>query len=322
MRSCVARRDICENTSCWTFRRSRQSSYAFTRRRDPRLADAFAYCAAKTRNNAKNFYYAFMVLPRRRREAMYALYCFCREADDAVDEAGEVAAKRAALDQLRDGLDRCFADRPEGPMFEALAAVRSSYGLSKQHLDDVVTGCEMDLDTTRYETFADLAIYLDRVASAVGRATMELFGVSPEGCAKYATAGGHSVQLTNILRDVKEDLTRDRIYLPQEDLKRFSVTESDLRNERLSDGFLELMAFEVARTRGLYQKAREVTSDAQKRALLPLTTISRIYERVLDRIEARSYDVFSERVSLPGWRKAFLGLDTWLKARLHLPIGR
>lgn len=252
---------------------------------------------------------------------MYAVYAFCREADDIVDEGGSEDEKRARLAEFRRGLDACFEGRPAGPTFSALAAVARRHSLSKKHLADVVDGCEMDLATTRYETFEDLGRYLDRVASAVGRATMQVCGVDPEAHKDYAVAGGYAVQLTNILRDVKEDRMRGRIYLPLEDLRRFEVAEEELGRPAPTPRFKELMRFEVARNRAYYERARSVIGDAERRKLLPLEAIVRIYSRLLDAIERRGYDVLSSRVSVPGWKKLTLGLGTWARTRLGMPLG-
>jgi phytoene synthase len=287
----------------------------------PAEAQAFAHCARVVKEGAKNFYYAFAILPRPKRDAMYALYAFCREADDAVDEGGSRDEKAAALATIRAGLDDCFAGKPAGPMFTALALVADRHRLAKQHLVDVVDGCAMDLDQARYETYADLELYLDRVASAVGRATMQIFGLDPAQHPAYARAGGQAVQLTNILRDIQEDHARGRIYIPQEDLRRFSVPESDLGAATPSPAFRELMKFEVERNRKLYREARETLSDRDRRRILPLHAIVRIYRRVLDAIERRGYDVLGERISVPGWRKALLGIGTWIRAKMRLPMG-
>jgi phytoene synthase len=288
----------------------------------PSLEQAFEHCASETRKHAKNFYYAFRLLPPEPRRAMYALYTFCREADDIVDEPGEVGDKRLELAAFGKGLSACMAGEPEGPMYVALAEVCQRYGVSETHLRHVIDGCAMDLETLRYDTYEDLALYLDRVASAVGRATMQVFGIDPAQREAYAVSGGQSVQLTNIIRDVKEDLDRDRIYLPKEDLERFSVTEADLLAGVMTDDLRALMKFQVERARSLYAVARDSLPGEERRRLLPLTAISRIYERVLDQIEARSYDVFAGRARLSGWRKASVGLSTWVRARLGLSIGR
>jgi phytoene synthase len=294
------------------------------------LRRAFAHCARVTRANAKNFFYAFAILPRARREAMYAVYAFCRAADDISDEPGALEAKREGFARFREALEAACAGRPEGGgadgpesrVFLALADVARRYGLSKEHLVHVVDGCEMDLVKERYATFEELGAYLDRVASAVGRITIQLFGLDPESLAAYAVAGGYAVQLTNILRDVKEDFERGRVYIPAEDLARFGVTDRDLAAEAPSERFRELMRFEVDRARRYYADARAAIGDRERRRLLPLEAIVRIYSRLLDAIEQRGYDVLSARVAVPGWRKAALGLDTLARARLGLPMGR
>lgn len=252
---------------------------------------------------------------------MYAVYAFCREADDAVDEGGTDAEKAEKLAALRRALDRTYDGHPEGLAMTALADVVRRYGLAKKHLADVIDGCEMDLRGARYETFDDLARYLDRVASAVGRVTMQIFGLDPDAHADYAVAGGYAVQLTNILRDVKEDFLRGRIYIPQEDLRRFEVPEADLGADAPTPRFRELMRFQVARNRAYYARSRSAIGDRERRILLPLEAIVRIYSRLLDAIERRGFDVLGARVAIPGWRKAMLGLGTWARARLRLPLG-
>lgn len=253
---------------------------------------------------------------------MYAVYAFCRVADDIVDEPGPSAAeRRAELADLRRALDAAFEGSPDGPGMTALAEVGRRYKLDRKHLRDVIDGCEMDLERARYERFEDLEGYLDRVASAVGRVTMQIFGLDPAKHADYAIAGGYAVQLTNILRDVKEDYERGRVYIPQEDLRRFGVPESDLGAAKPTKGFRELMRFEVARNRAYYERARAAIGDGERRVLLPLEAIVRIYSRLLDAIERRGYDVLGARVAIPGWRKAMLGLGTWARARLRLPLG-
>lgn len=288
----------------------------------PALKRAFAHCARVTRASAKNFFYAFAILPRARREAMYAVYAFCRAADDISDEPGALEKKREEFARFREALDRACAGTPEGPVFLALADVVRRYRLSKTHLLHVVDGCEMDLVKERYATFDELAAYLDRVASAVGRVTIQLFGLDPEKLAVYAIAGGYAVQLTNILRDVKEDFERGRVYLPAEDLARFGVADADLAANAPGERFRELMRFEVARARRYYDDARAAIGDRERRRLLPLEAIVKIYSRLLDAIEARGYDVLSGRVAIPGWHKAALGIGTLARARLGLPMGR
>ncbi|GIW71765.1 MAG: squalene synthase HpnD [Planctomycetota bacterium] len=300
------------------------------------LHAAYAHCAAVARRAAKNFYYAFLLLPPPQRRAMYALYAFCRAADDVVDEPGSPADKRKGLERLRAQLERCWRQGvpPAGPpaaptppaadpIFVALADVRRRCGLERRHLEEVLEGCAMDLERERYETWVALCVYLDRVATAVGRATMQVLGLDPERLAEYALAGGRAVQLTNIIRDVREDAERGRVYLPQEDLRRFGVAPEQLRGSGPPGPRLRaLLAFEVERARALYRRARELTSPAERRRLLPLTAICRIYERVLDEIERRGHDVFGARVSIPAWHKGWLGLETWLRARLGLHIPR
>jgi phytoene synthase len=248
------------------------------------------------------------------------IYAFCREADDIVDEPGE--DKPGRLERFREGLHAAYRGEGRGPIFTGLAAVLRTRPLTQAHLEAVIDGCAMDLHTARYETFADLAVYLDRVSCAVGRAVMEALGVDPRRHAAYAEAGGYSVQLTNILRDVKEDLDRDRIYLPLESLRRHGVTEADLRAGRPTEAFVALMQAEAERARGYYAAAHAAIGEPERRKLLPLTIVSRLYERRLGEIEAAGFDVLRRRPRLSSARKLAIALGAVLRAKLGLPIPR
>ena len=281
-----------------------------------------ARCARIARERARNFYFAFAVLPRDRREAMCAIYALCRLADDIADGPGSLEEKRAHLARLRFDLVAACEGRirpsPAAPVLRAVAHVIAQTSLSPEHLLRVVEGCEMDLARTRYETFAELEGYLDRVASAVGRATMQVFGLDPERLSEYAKAGGYAVQLTNIVRDVREDAERGRVYLPQEDLRRFGVSEQALCAAAPTDAVRALVRFEVERARALYARARAAIGKHERRVLLPLEIIVRIYSRLLDEIERLDFDVLSRRVTLPTWRKAGLALETLVRAKLGI----
>lgn len=287
-------------------------------------AVALDHCALVTKKAASSFYYALKTFPRAERRALYAVYAFCRAADDISDEPGAPEEKAVAFARFRAALDEACAGRPRkggDPLFVALADVVGRYGVAKGDLEAVVDGTQQDLDRTRYETFDELAGYLDRVAGAVGRITIRIAGLDPGRLRRYAESGGIAVQMTNIVRDVREDLERGRIYLPLEDLRRFGVEEADLGAKGPPKGAVrDLLAFEVARAREHYARCRAGASQAERRRLVPLEAIMRIYERLLDRIEALGYDVFAERVRVGGATKARLALGTWVRARLRLPL--
>src|SRR5438093_10166130 len=216
--------------------------------------------ARLTRQSGTSFYYAFRILPARKRRAIYALYSFCRMVDDCVDEPGGEgeAGLRRWLDEVR----RCYAGRPSTELGRDLAEALFEFPIPRGCFEDIVAGCRMDLTTKRYPTFADLRAYCERVASAVGLAAIEIFEYTDPRTRKYAVELGVALQLTNILRDVTADAARGRIYLPQEDLARFGVTEAELlatvAGGDAPPDVRELMAFQAARARAHYELARDL----------------------------------------------------------------
>jgi phytoene synthase len=269
-------------------------------------ACSFAYCESLARRQAANFYPGFRVLPGPQRSAMCALYAYMRLTDDLSDESGPVAAKRAALASWRQQLDRALSGQYAHRIHAALHRTVQRYAIPFQYLDAVIDGVEMDLEQTTYATFADLYTYCYRVASVVGLACIQIWGFRHDSARSYAEAAGIAFQLTNILRDLGEDAARGRIYLPQEDLKRFGYSTEQLARGEQDEAFRELMRFEVARARQYYQAARPLAALLPPAGRAVYQVMQRTYEGLLDAIEERHYDVFSCRVSLSRWRK--LGL--------------
>lgn len=265
-----------------------------------------------------SFYYAFLALPRAQREAIIAVWDFCRAVDDAVDERAEqdVAGARAAIAEWRLELDRCFAGTPVTPTGRALEPWIRQFALARQPFADLIDGVEMDLDHRRYQTFDDLYEYCWRVASTVGLICIQVFGVPPEEARDYAVNLGVALQLTNILRDVQADLTHGRLYLPLEDLATFSCSEADLAAGRLSAQVRKLLAFEAERARAFYQKARRARPAGRERELVAAEIMASVYRDLLARIERRGYDVFSGRVRVTRRRQAQLAIGVWLRTRL------
>lgn len=271
-----------------------------------------------------SFYYAFLVLPRDQRDAVIAVWDFCRAVDDTVDEqpAGpahpeSVAAVRASLDAWRTELDRCYAGGPQTPQGRGLQPWLARFSLSRQPFADLIDGVEMDLDRCRYPTFQDLYEYCWRVASTVGLICLEIFGA--RDARDYAVNLGVALQLTNILRDVATDFERGRIYLPLDDLARFDVRESDLGAATMTDRVRQLLTFEAGRAREYYRRARAAMPSHDRRALVAAEIMAAIYRALLQQIEEAGYDVLSQRVRLPRRRQMIIALRTWLGARLHVP---
>src|SRR5438105_9657392 len=207
--------------------------------------------ARLTRKSRSTFYYAFLTLPRPRREALYAVYAFCRTVDDAVDLGGDAAAQREALRRWREDVARCFepGPPPAPPIARQLQAAVRAFPIPRTALEAIIDGCEMDLERVRYDTAEDLYPYCYRVASAVGLCCIEIFGYTDPRARDYAVSLGMALQLTNIIRDVGADARSGRIYVPQADLRAFGVSNDDLRAGRYGAGFVRLMAFQAARAR-------------------------------------------------------------------------
>jgi 15-cis-phytoene synthase len=275
-----------------------------------------------TRRSRSNFYYAFLALPRRRREALYAVYAFCRTVDDIADVAtsGDATAVRRRLADWRADIARCFEPdgAPRHPIAMRLAAAVRAYPIPREALEAIVDGVEMDLDHPTYETAEDLAPYCYRVASAVGLCCIEIFGYTDPRAREYAVNLGMALQLTNILRDVGADAEVGRVYLPQQDLRKFGVRPEDLRARRYTAPFVDLMAHEAKRARGYYRAADASFPAVDARSLVPADIMGRIYRALLEEIESRRFRVFGERVTVPVSRKAGIALGCWMRARLGL----
>jgi phytoene synthase len=265
-----------------------------------------------TRRSGTNFYYAFRILPEEKRRAIYALYAFCRMVDDCVDEAdGE---REPGLDRWLAEIHRCYAGRPETELGRELAETVARFPIPRGCFEDIVAGCRMDLTVRRYGTWAELRSYCERVASAVGLASIEIFGYDDPGTRRYAVELGLALQLTNILRDIACDLDRDRLYLPLEDLARFGVSEAALVEAARRPaaprpaGMSELLAFEAERARSHYAAAAAALPQRDRRSLLSAEVMGAVYRALLEELCRRGLPVGGPRVSLGKAHKAWLAL--------------
>ncbi|MCC7035630.1 MAG: presqualene diphosphate synthase HpnD [Acidobacteria bacterium] len=266
-----------------------------------------------------SFSYSFLVLPAAERQAVIAVWEFCRAVDDAVDEEPDPvrAAERAA--EWRAEVARLFGPEPPAtPQGRRLRPVVERFDLSREPFDALVEGVEMDLGRARYETFGELVEYCRRVASAVGVMCVEIFGCRGPEARAYAHHLGLALQITNIIRDVQEDLARGRVYLPQEDLRRFGCTEADLAAGRVTGPVRRLLAFECARARESYARAAEAMPRGSARRLVAAEIMGGVYFEILQRIERRGYDVFSARVRVPKPVRARIALAVWMRSRMGL----
>jgi 15-cis-phytoene synthase len=275
------------------------------------LANDFRFCRDVTRQSASSFYYALRLLPPVRRKALYAVYAFCRAVDDAVDEA-EAGAASQLVAEWRAELERCYQGTPLHPVTVALAVSLEQFPVPRSALCAVIDGVEMDLLKSRYATFAELELYCRRVASAVGLASIEIFGYTNPAARDYAVDVGLALQLTNILRDLSEDAERDRIYLPAEDLVAFGIPEEDLLRGVYNRRFCQLMEFECERARRYYASAATKLPAEDAASLRPAEVMRRTYSQVLDRIVAERYFVFGRRLGLSRTRKVALAASMWI----------
>jgi phytoene synthase len=278
--------------------------------------NAAQFVSRLTRRSRSNFFYAFLFLPRREREAIYAVYAFCRIVDDAVDLGGDRTVQRAELGRWRDEIARVYHGAPTHPAGQRLQEAVRAFSIPQAALEEIIAGVEMDLEPATYETFEDLEVYCYRVASAVGLCCIEIFGYTDPRARDYAVNLGIALQLTNILRDVGADARAGRVYLPQEDLRRFGVTRDDLAASRYTQPFVELARFEAARARDYYRRAREALPPGDRGRLFAAEIMGRTYLALLEAMEARQFRVLEERVALPSRRRMAIALRGWLGARL------
>jgi len=283
-----------------------------TRNVDPvSLHAAYDECQAITRREARNFYYAFVTLPKARRRSIYAAYAFSRLADDIADGDGPVATKAASLGDLRKALNAALAGAPEGAIMTALADSAATYDIPESLFNDIIDGVEMDLTKSRYATFDELREYCYRVASAVGLVSIQIFGYDDPQAKVHAVDLGLAMQLTNIMRDVGEDAANDRIYIPQDELARFGCNAEQLQAGVVDANFVALMQFQAGRAREYFSSSKALFPLLQPRSRGCAAGLHQLYSKLLNRIELRGYDVFSERVSLPAWEKLRLTFTLW-----------
>jgi 15-cis-phytoene synthase len=272
------------------------------------------YCQDKAAQSGSSFYYSFMFLPADKRRAITALYAFCREVDDAVDECSDAQVARATLDWWRTQVAQLYEGTlPQHPVAQALVPIVAQYHLAQEHFMEIIDGMEMDIDQPRYPDFNALQRYCYRVASVVGLLCSEIFGYTDPKTLIYAHDLGIAFQLTNIIRDVGEDARRNRIYLPMDELSQFGVTAADILNGRESENFQKLMAFQIDRAQRYYRQALNQLPAADRKAQRTGLIMAAIYRTTLEEISASGCHVLKERVSLTPLRKLWLAFKTWLK---------
>ncbi len=272
------------------------------------------YCKEKAATSGSSFYYSFLFLPKAKRQAIIALYAFCREVDDIADECKDVSVARIKLAWWRTEIAHLYAGKPQHPVSKALAEAINRYRLDEEHFLEIIDGMEMDLDQNRYADFKQLQLYCYRVASVVGLLSVQIFGFKDRKTLKYAHDLGMALQLTNIIRDVGEDARRNRIYLPLDELKKFGVNEAEILNSQASDKIKELLEFQIERAETFYDRAlRELPAEDRKTQRTGLM-MAAIYRTLLREIKADNpTQVLNARISLPPLRKFWLAWKTFIK---------
>lgn len=282
-----------------------------------------SYCRDLTRREARNFYWGFVALPRPKRMAIYALYGFARQVDDEVDlfQAASPAERLAASEQIierlehhRARLERCYAGDVDDPIMHVLANIIPRYQMPKEELAAIVKGVEMDLTTTRYETWEEFRHYCHHVASSVGRLCVRVFGFSNPVALDYAVDLGVAMQLSNALRDIREDYELGRIYLPQEDLRRFGVGEETFATGQPGPGWEPLMRLEIERAQQLFTSGLCVTNYIPRRAGVCVLTMAGIYRGILSQLARDPEIPLRRRASLGGKAKLAVMLKSWVQA--------
>jgi phytoene synthase len=270
------------------------------------------YCQEKAARSGSSFYYAFLFLPPERRRAITALYAFCREVDDVVDECRETSVARMKLAWWRTQVDALYRGEAEHPVMKALAPHVEPFAIQDRQLYAVIEGMEMDLDQLRYPDWPALKKYCWHAAGVVGEMSAGIFGPASPDTLEYARQLGIAFQLTNIIRDVGDDARRGRIYLPQEDLDRHGVKTSEILNGVHTDRFVALMRFETERAREHYRAAMRALPESQRRAQRPGLMMAAIYGTLLDEMERDGWHVLDQRISLTPIRKLWLAWRTWV----------
>jgi phytoene synthase len=276
--------------------------------------DPHAYCQSKAAASGSSFYYSFLFLPEDRRRAITALYAFCREVDDVVDDCTDPATARATLAWWRQELAAAFHGTPQHPVTRALAEIAPRFNLAEPRLAEIIDGMQMDLDFNRYPSFDVLRQYCHRVAGVVGELSAEIFGYRDRGTLEYAADLGMAFQLTNIIRDVGEDARRNRIYLPLDEIERYGVSAADITASRETDDFRRLIEFQIERALGYYREAFAKLPAVDRRAQRAGIVMAAIYRTLLDEIRRDGCRVLSRRTSLTPVRKLWIAWRTWLTA--------
>jgi phytoene synthase len=270
------------------------------------------YCQQKAAQSGSSFYYSFLFLPAERRRAITALYAFCREVDDIVDEVNDVGLARTKLAWWRTEVANLFAGHPQHPVARALAPFTAPYGLDAARMNEIIDGMEMDLVHHRYSDFEALKLYCHRAAGVVGQLSASIFGYANPSTIEYAESLGIAFQLTNIIRDVGEDARRGRVYLPADELARFGLGAEDILARRGGEAFEKLMAFQYERAQSYYEGAFAKLAPEDRAPQRAGLIMAAIYRTLLVEIQRDRFQVLEQRIALTPVRKLWIAWKTWV----------
>jgi phytoene synthase len=271
------------------------------------------YCQQKAAASGSSFYYSFLFLPAEKRRAITALYAFCREVDDVVDEVADVGVARTKLAWWRTEVANLFAGHPQHPVTQALAPFTATLGIDAARMNEIIDGMEMDLAYHRYPDFDSLKLYCHRAAGVVGQLSASIFGYQHPATLEYAENLGIAFQLTNIIRDVGEDARRGRVYLPQDEIARFGLTAEDIVARKGGAAFVDLMRFQAQRAQSFYELAFAKLAPGDRRSQRAGLIMAAIYRTLLDEIARDDFQVLEQRVALTPLRKLWIAWKTWVR---------
>ena len=287
---------------------------------DLHLEDAYDYCEQVTKNEARNFYYAFITLPMRKKRAIYTAYAFCRRCDDAVDNSESTTEKKRLLDEIENNLksginlDKLILEN--NPIILATCAIIKEFNIPQQYFFDVIQGVRMDIEFTSFNSFDEVKEYCYKVASVIGLICIKIFGYSNPKAIDYAIDFGLAMQLTNILRDILDDLNENRCYLAYEEMDKFNYSINQLRESLYNDDFIQMMKFEVDRAKRYFESGSRLLPLVDTDSRICLVILSKIYSKILKKIERSNYNIFQTNYRLNTFEKLSIMGFTWLRYKI------
>ncbi|MBN17929.1 MAG: squalene synthase HpnD [Chloroflexi bacterium] len=274
---------------------------------------AYKYCEDITKQNAKNFYYAFKLLPKPKRLAIYATYAFCRICDDIVDSLDKNESKLDKLDKLKISLININSKKNHNPIFLALSDAITKFNIPKNYYLELILGVQSDISKHRFNNFNELSKYCYQVASVVGLICIEIFGYKDSNAKKLAIELGYAMQITNILRDLKEDLTLGRIYIPLDEINKFNYSEDELLKSLTNDNFKLLMKFQAERAQKYYTNSKPLFNMINKDSRACIELMHHTYNKILNLIIEHNFNVFDQRIKISKFEKTIIFMKLWKK---------